>query len=71
MVAGRLLAVRRRAPLRGMQIALIVLLPLQESYEKREREEDKDIKTVGSIVGGQGRVGGGIEVEYDADVLYT
>lgn len=58
MVAGRLLAVRRRAPLRGMQIALIVLLPLQESYEKREREEDKDIKTVGSIVGGQGRVGG-------------
>lgn len=70
MVAGRLLAVRRRAPLRGVQIALTVLLPLQESYEKREREEDKDIKTVGSIVGGHGRVGG-IEVGCDADVLYT
>lgn len=69
MVAGRLLAVRRRAPLRGVQIALTVLLPLQVSYEKRERG-DKDIKTVDSVVGGQGRVKG-VEIGYDADVLYT
>lgn len=58
MAAGRLLTVRR-APLRGMQVALTAFLPLQVSYKKREKEEDKDIKTVGSIVGGQGRVRGG------------